>query len=61
MFFFRTNLNGPSVFAQSPNLAVWRIGPYEGAIAQAVGAWGPGGIAMVEVTDDVALWLAALP
>lgn len=61
MIFFRTDRTGAAVFAQSANLAVWRIGPYEGAIAEATGGWGPGGILLVSVTADVGEWLSALP
>lgn len=61
VWYFRTSRNGPSVFAIGQNLDVWRIGPYQGAVAEAVGAWPAGGILLVEVTADVGDWLAQLP
>jgi hypothetical protein len=59
--FFRTPLTGPQVFAISLGLNVWRIGPYSGAVAQAAGMWPAEGILLLEVAQDVADWLSALP
>jgi hypothetical protein len=41
-------------------LSVTRIGPYEGAIAQATTMWPAEGILLVDVTEDVAAWLRAV-
>lgn len=59
--YFRTDRNGPDVFVCGPYMQVVRIGPFEGAIAQACGLWPVGGIDTVSVTDDVADWLASRP
>jgi len=59
--FFRTTLNGPAVFVIGPAMGCSRIGPYEGAVALATGAWSTEDIQLVVVAPDVADWLAALP
>lgn len=59
--FFRTDLTGEDVFAISDGLGVYRIGPYEGAVAEALSMWGAGGIVRIGVASDVASWLSALP
>lgn len=58
---FRTTSNGSTIFVVGPYGGVVRMGPYEGAVFQANGLWPPGGIETVEVTDDVASWLADRP
>lgn len=59
--YFRTDRNGPQVFAVGAYLGVVRIGPYEGAIAEACGLWPVGGVPTYEVTADVGVWLDARP
>jgi len=61
VLYFRTDRTGPAIYAIGANLDVWRIGPYQGAIAQAGGAWPVEGIPTLEVAPDVADWLATLP
>lgn len=61
MRIFRTDHNGPQVFYIDDHFYVARIGPYEGAVAQASSLWPVGGIPTIAVTDDVGAWLDALP
>lgn len=44
----------------SEHMMVLRVGPYEGAIAEATGTWPAEGIYLVTVAGDVAEWLLAL-
>lgn len=59
--FFKTNETGVVVFAISSGLAVWRIGPFQGYLAEVMGLWSSGGIPTIPVPSDVAEWLMGLP
>lgn len=59
--FFRTSETGAVVFAISSGLAVWRIGPFQGFLAEVMGLWPTGGIPTIPVPSDVASWLMDLP
>ena len=61
LVFFKTPLTGDAIFQIGWDLRVWRIGAYEGAVANAIGWWRARDIELVEVTPDVARWLNALP
>lgn len=59
--FFRTSQTGVQVFAITWSFAIWKIGPYPGAVVAGLGLWPPEGIRQLEVEGDVAAWLMALP
>lgn len=61
MRIFRTSRNGQQMFYIDDHFYVARIGPYEGAVAEATALWPTNGVPTVEVSDDVGLWLDALP
>ena len=61
MWVFRTDLTGAAVFGLTAYFAVIRVGPYQGAIVEALGLWPPGGIPTVVVHPDTAAYLDALP
>lgn len=57
MRFFRTDQTNDAVFGLTETLGVFHVDGMNGAVAAALGAWPPEGIAQVSVAPDVANWL----